>query len=148
MTVDQIAIRQEVRQLLSEAGITKTTIKENADAVLREEIDKQIKNILNQSNLNGLIYNKLNSYESNELLRNTIRQAVREAISVSVDVKAEKMTNPLAVCTELEREKSLEVFEHPGKHIHVEKDGTISYSADMVRAFEIAIELLTKQGES
>lgn len=41
-----------------------------------------------------------------------------------------------------EVQKSIEVFEHPSKHIKVEKDGSVSYSADMVRAFEIAIEQL------
>ena len=41
-----------------------------------------------------------------------------------------------------EVQKSIEVFEHPSKHIKVEKDGSVSYSTDMVRAFEIAIEQL------
>ena len=38
--------------------------------------------------------------------------------------------------------KSIEAFEHPSRHICVEKYGTLSYSSDLVRAFEIAIELL------
>lgn len=46
-----------------------------------------------------------------------------------------------------EVQKSIEVFEHPSKHIRVEKDGSISYSADMVRAFEIAIEQLQDYDE-
>ncbi len=39
-----------------------------------------------------------------------------------------------------EIQKSIEVFENLRKHICVEKDGSISYSSDLVRAFEIAIE--------
>lgn len=41
-----------------------------------------------------------------------------------------------------EVQRSIEVFEHPSEHIKVEKDGKLSYSADMVRALEIAIERL------
>lgn len=46
-----------------------------------------------------------------------------------------------------EVQKSIEVLENPSKHIFVEKDGSISYSADMTRAFEIAIEQLRDYDE-
>ena len=46
-----------------------------------------------------------------------------------------------------EVQKSIEVFEHPSKHIKVEKDGSVSYSADMVRAFEITINQLIEYDE-
>lgn len=39
-----------------------------------------------------------------------------------------------------ELEKAINVFECPSKHIFVEKGGSISYSSDLVRAFEVAIE--------
>ena len=39
-------------------------------------------------------------------------------------------------------QKCIDALEHPSEHIHVEKDGTFSYSSDMVKAFEIAIKLL------
>lgn len=46
-----------------------------------------------------------------------------------------------------EIQKSIEVFENPSKHIFVEKDGSILYSSEMVRAFEIAIEELQDYDE-
>lgn len=50
-----------------------------------------------------------------------------------------------------EIQKSIEVFEHPSEHIIVNKDGSLSYSSDMVsdmvRAFEIAIEELQEYDE-
>ena len=39
-----------------------------------------------------------------------------------------------------EIQKSIEILNNPLKHICVEKDGSISYNSDMVRAFELAIE--------
>lgn len=41
MTVEQIAIRQEVRQMLNEAGINKNTLKDMVKEVLQEELKFQ-----------------------------------------------------------------------------------------------------------
>ena len=46
-----------------------------------------------------------------------------------------------------EIQKAIENFQNPSNHICVEKDGSLSYSADMVRAFEIAINQLTEYDE-
>ena len=42
-------------------------------------------------------------------------------------------------------EQSIDVLEHPKDHIRVEKDGSLSYSADMVLAFETAINVLNEK---
>lgn len=42
MTVEQIAIRQEVRQMLNEAGINKNTLKDMVKEVLQEELKRAI----------------------------------------------------------------------------------------------------------
>lgn len=89
MRVEEIALRQEIRQMITEAGINKNTIREMVNLVMGEEVEKQIKNMLNQTNMNALMHTKVNSYEFRELLREAIRQEVREAIKISVDVKAE-----------------------------------------------------------
>lgn len=49
MKVEEIAIRQEVRQMLSEAGINKNTMKEMVKDVLHEELEKAIKQSLNET---------------------------------------------------------------------------------------------------
>lgn len=89
MRVEEIAIRQEIRQLLTEAGLNKNTIREMANEVLREEMAKQVKNALNQNNINNIIKSKISSYEMMNLLKEAMRQEVRSAIKISVEVKAE-----------------------------------------------------------
>ena len=89
MRVEEIAVRQEIRQLLTEAGINKNTIREMANEVLREEMAKQVKNALNQNNINNIIKSKISSYEMMNLLKEAMRQEVRSAIKISVEVKAE-----------------------------------------------------------
>ena len=56
MTVEQIAIRQEVRQMLNEAGINKATLKDMAKEVLKEELGKAIKQALEETDTKGEIF--------------------------------------------------------------------------------------------
>lgn len=89
MRVEEIALRQEIRQMLSEAGINKNSLREMAEMILQEETEKQVKNLLHQINTDHLLSSKLNSYEFKEMLRNAIRTEVKDSIKISVDVKAE-----------------------------------------------------------
>lgn len=88
MRVEEIALRQEIRQMLNEAGINKNTLFEMAKEVMHEEIEKQIKNSINQSNINDIVYRKVNSYELNEMMRAAIRKEISEAVRINIDVKA------------------------------------------------------------
>lgn len=88
MRVEEIALRQEIRQMLNEAGINKNTLFEMAKEVMHEEIEKQVKNSINQSNINGIVYRKINSYELNEMIRAAIRKEISEAVRINIDVKA------------------------------------------------------------
>lgn len=89
MKVEEIALRHEIRQMMSEAGINKNTIREITEQILKEETDKQIKNILCQTNMDALMRSKINTYEFREMLRSAIKDEVRNAVSISVDVKTE-----------------------------------------------------------
>lgn len=88
MRVEEIALRQEIRQMLNEAGINKNTLFEMAKEVMHEEIEKQVKNSINQSNINDIVYRKVNSYELNEMMRAAIRKEISEAVRINIDVKA------------------------------------------------------------
>lgn len=88
MRVEEIALRQEIRQMLNEAGINKNTLFEMAKEVMHEEIEKQVKNSINQSNIDGIVYRKINSYELNEMMRAAIRKEISEAVRINIDVKA------------------------------------------------------------
>lgn len=88
MRVEEIALRQEIRQMLNEAGINKNTLRDMAEKVMQEEIEKQVKNVINQSNIDGIVYRKINSYELNEMMRAAIRKEISEAVRINIDVKA------------------------------------------------------------
>lgn len=88
MRVEEIALRQEIRQMLNEAGINKNSLHEMAKEVMQEEIAKQVKNAINQSNIDGIVYRKVNSYELKDMMREAIRKEISEAVRISIDVKA------------------------------------------------------------
>lgn len=88
MRVEEIALRQEIRQMLNEAGINKNTLLEMAKEVMHEEIEKQVKNAINQSNIDDFVYRKINSCELNEMMRALIRKEISEAVRINIDVKA------------------------------------------------------------
>ena len=46
MRVEEIAVRQEVRQMLAESGLNRNTLREMTQQILREEIKKQVKWVL------------------------------------------------------------------------------------------------------
>lgn len=87
MKIEDIALRHEIRQMMSEAGINKNTIREIAEQVLKEEIDKQIKNIFHQTNIDALVRSKINTYELKNMWQTAIDKAIRNAVNISVDVK-------------------------------------------------------------
>lgn len=92
MTVEQIAVRQEVRQLLNEAGINKNTMKEIVREVIDEELTKAVKQVMQEMNLTGII-NQATNGNIQKLVKEEIRAAVNtrvngyfNKISVSVDI--------------------------------------------------------------
>ena len=70
MKVEEIAVRQEVRQLLSEAGINRETIREMAKLAIQEAVNKQI-------NFNDIPY--LVNREVHDAVRDSARVGCREA---------------------------------------------------------------------
>ena len=96
MRVEEIILRQEIRQILSEAGLDKNTLHEMAKSVLQEEIAKQVKNAINQSNITTMAKSSIRSYELKELLKDAIKQEVSSAIKLSIDVRVEDKENTYA----------------------------------------------------
>lgn len=92
MTVEQIAVRQEVRQLLNEAGINKNTMKEIVKEVIEEEMSKAVKQVMIEMNLMGAI-NQATNGNIQKLVREELRAAINtrvngyfNRINVSVDI--------------------------------------------------------------
>lgn len=88
MRVEEIALRQEIRQMLNETGINKKTLHDMAKEVMQEEIAKQVKNALDQSNIDRIVFRKINSYELKDMMREAIRKEISEAVNISIEVKA------------------------------------------------------------
>ena len=93
MTVEQIAIRQEVRQMLNEAGINKNTMKKMVREIINEELNKAVRQVLHEMDLDSQIYNMANGN-----LKETVRKELRDSIDqrvnsvfsrmrISVDIK-------------------------------------------------------------
>lgn len=89
MRVEEIALRQEIRQMLSEADINRNTIRDMVRPVITEEVKKQVENAINQTNVNALVLSKMNTYEFREALRKAIEQVIKDEINISIDVRAE-----------------------------------------------------------
>lgn len=88
MRVEEIALRQEIRQMLNEVGINKKNLHDMAKEVMQEEIAKQVKNALNQSNIDSIVFRKINSYVLKDMMREAIRKEISEAVNISIEVKA------------------------------------------------------------
>ena len=93
MTVEQIAIRQEVRQMLSEAGINKNTMKEMVREVIDEELHKAVKQVMCEMDMESRI-NNLANYNLQEKIRKEIRASVDERVkgvfnrmAITIDIK-------------------------------------------------------------
>ena len=92
MTVEQIAIRQEVRQLLNEAGINKNTMKEIVKEVIEEELAKAVKQVMLEMNLMGAI---------NQATNGNIQKLVREEIKMAIDKRVNGYFNRINVSVDI-----------------------------------------------
>ena len=78
MRVEEIALRQEIRQMLNEAGFNKNTLKDLVKSVLREELNKAIKQAIEESNCNIVSYTTKNI---DSVINKTTEKVVREKIT-------------------------------------------------------------------
>ena len=88
MRVEEIAVRQEVRQMLAESGLNRNTLREMTQQILREEIKKQVKYAVEHINVNDVVRYELTSYEGRSALKNAISSEVRNMVKINVDVTA------------------------------------------------------------
>lgn len=83
MKPEEVALRMEIRQMLSEAGINKNTLKDMAKDVLHQEIEKQVRQAMNETYVVQLVRDNMQTY----MFRDIIKEAVREQVSKSVNIK-------------------------------------------------------------
>ena len=92
MTVEQIAVRQEIRQMLNEAGINKFTLKDMVKEVLQEEIQKACIQAMHEKDVDSMVYNAMND-KFNKVVRDSTKDVIRERcasifnrMTISVDI--------------------------------------------------------------
>ena len=88
MRIEEIAVRQEVRQMLSEAGINRNTLREMAEQALKEQIKKQAKLAVQRIDVKAIVRHEMESYAGQSVLRDAIRLEVRDRVKINVDVTA------------------------------------------------------------
>ncbi len=88
MTVEQIAVRQEVRQLLNEAGINKNTMKDIVREVINEELTKAVRQVMHEMNLEDRIYKSANG---------NLQEAIRKELRASIDNKVNGVFNRMSI---------------------------------------------------
>lgn len=88
MTIEEIAIRREIRQILNEAGINKESLKEMAKELLSEELTKATKRALSETNVNYEVRKVVTSYEMRDTIKYAVKEALRDWIN-GMDIKME-----------------------------------------------------------
>lgn len=88
MTVEQIAIRQEVRQLLADAGFNKNTMKDIVREVIDEELTKAVRQVMNEMDLENKIGKAANG---------NLQEAIRKELRASIDNKVNGVFNRMSV---------------------------------------------------
>ena len=93
MTVEQIAIRQEIRQLLNEAGINKNTMKDMVKEVIGEELTKAVKQAMYEMDVDSKI-NRAAKVDIEDKIKKEIQNSIRDRVSnifnrmyLSVDIR-------------------------------------------------------------
>ena len=88
MTVEQIAVRQEVRQLLADAGFNKNTMKEIVREVINEEMTKAVRQVMHEMDLEDRIYKTANG---------NLQEAIRRELRDSIDKKVNGVFNRMSI---------------------------------------------------
>lgn len=101
MRVEEIAIRQEVRQMLSEAGINKNTLKDMVKKVLQEEVERACTQAIHEKDIDKIVANKID-YNFGEIVRNATKESIRarvtsifDRMTISVDITDENGTSSI-----------------------------------------------------
>ena len=85
MRVEEIALRQEIRQMLNESGISRDELRKMAQKMIKEEVEKQVGIVLSQSDIKSLV--SVNRYEVRDAFREAVKEQVKSNIKISVNIE-------------------------------------------------------------
>lgn len=87
MRVEEIALRQEIRQILNEAGYNKNTMKDLVLGMLNEEIEKATKQAIKSKDNEGYIQDR-----TDRIIKNYVESIIRDEVKRQVSDKLRYMT--------------------------------------------------------
>ena len=76
MRIEEITLRQEIRQMLNEAGFNRNTLKDEVKSILREEIKKAIKQAVNETDFNDYI-----KREADQIIKDDTKVYLQDTIT-------------------------------------------------------------------
>lgn len=76
MRVEEMVLRSEIRQMLNEAGFNRNTLKDEVKSVLREEIEKAVRQAVNETDFNGYV-----KREADRIIRDATKSHLRDTIT-------------------------------------------------------------------
>lgn len=92
MTVEQIVMRHEIRQMLNEAGINKNTLKDMVKEILGEEINKAVRQALNERDLESEVEIRIDA---------NFDKAIRDKIKESVDDRTRRVFDRMRISVDI-----------------------------------------------
>ena len=98
MRAEEMALRSEIRQMLNEAGYNKNTLKDLVKEVLKDELNKAIKQAFAETNMDIEGYTKKNI---DSIINETTENVVREKITNTIvgnyfkQMKVDVSINPI-----------------------------------------------------
>ena len=95
MTVQEMALRNEVRQMMCEAGFNRETIKEEVKNLIKEVIAESVKQACAETNVEGIVRQYINR-NAKSVIENKISDEVFKGlyykmkdINVNIDINGE-----------------------------------------------------------
>lgn len=80
MTVEQIELRKILSQMLADNGINRETLKEMVNEVLEEKVEKAIRRVINESNVEGIVNGKVDKI-SRRVIEEEVTNKVRRVLN-------------------------------------------------------------------
>lgn len=99
MKSEEILMRQEIRQMLNEAGINKNTLKDMVKTVMHEELEKACKQAMAEYNTSATLNEAAMSRALKESIQEEVRAQVRSSFSrmiLTIDVTDEHGTSSIS----------------------------------------------------